>query len=98
MASKMVLSETEKITLLIIRGYEDLVRSFEQITILFNTNQIVNRFRSLQYRKRSNDLKKQNSSRIDNALTKSAINVNKNLEMMETFVENPHSILGRKAA
>jgi len=32
----MVLSETERITLLMMRGYGDLVRSFEQVTVLFN--------------------------------------------------------------
>jgi len=32
----MVLSETERVTLLIMREYGDLVR-FEQITVLFNT-------------------------------------------------------------
>jgi len=36
MASR-ILSETEKITLFIMRGYGDLVRSFEQVVVLYNT-------------------------------------------------------------
>jgi len=33
----MVLSKTERITLLMMREYGDLVRSFEQVAVLFNT-------------------------------------------------------------
>jgi len=35
-ASRIVLSETERITLLMMWEYEDLVKSFEQVAVLFN--------------------------------------------------------------
>jgi len=48
-----VLSETERITLLMMQKYVDLVRFFEQVAVLFNTTYSDRELRSLisKYRK-----------------------------------------------
>ncbi|XP_024869057.1 uncharacterized protein LOC112452865, partial [Temnothorax curvispinosus] len=96
----MVLTERERITILMMRGYGDRVRSFEQVATLFNdtyadrepiskstVQKTVRRFEetgSVKDRPRS-------------GRPKSATNFDKSLDVMQSFVENPHASTSKVA-
>jgi len=85
-----VLSETERITLLMIQRYVDLVRFFEQVAILFNTT-YSDREPISKYRKRFESFKRFEETGLvkdRQRRPKLATNVDKSLEVMQTFVKN----------
>lgn len=96
----MVLSERERITLLMMRGYGDRVRSYEQVAALFKNTypdrELISKS-TVQKTVRRFDETGSVKDRQRTGRPKLATNFDKGFEVMQTFVENPPSTL-RKAA
>jgi hypothetical protein len=90
----MHLSERERITLLTMRGYGDNVRSYEAVAALFN-NTFPNRLpitkstvqRTVARFEQTGSVK----DRPRAGRSKTASNDDKNIEVLQSFVENPHT-------
>lgn len=96
----MRLTETERITILMMRGYGDRVRSYEQVAHLFNDtypeHEPVSKstvFRTVDRFERTGSIKDESRSGRPAAAT----NDNKSLEVLQTVVENVHSSVRRVA-
>lgn len=96
----MLLTETERITLLMMRGYGDRQRSFQEVADLFNETfpirpainkstvlRTVNRFHE------NGNVK----DRAGRGRRRSATADGKSLDILQTFVENPHTSIRKSA-
>lgn len=90
----MVLTEKERITILMMRGYGDRVRSFEQVATLFTDTYADREPISKSTVKKTVTRFEETGSVKDRPRSgrpKSASHFDKRLDVMQSFVENPHS-------